>query len=263
MVGIVQRRLRTLREWEEVWSTPAQVPLFVQDLGLPGSIEPEATFHGAVHFMAGFLQRFDFRLYRNGILPVIERRAVPLNQEILVRLGPNPVRGAYVPISLHLQVSHDGLREVRERYRPTAGRSSAMLVSGNFGQVQLVPTFDIWNVATEGALIEITDSLQDDLLPYLEMLSSPNQLRRAIFDGEAPMFDPETSVEWLLMEFGRSDARDYIRQMMDAEALVVQDFWSKHDRLKGQERLGYLPGDFAHNLAVIAYSHNICSRWLY
>ena len=263
MFGIIQRRFKTQVEWETVWNTPLDVPALVRDLGEPGSLEVDSSFHGAVHFLAGYLQRFDFRLFRNGGLPLIERRTGNLIEEILVRKGPHTARGVYLPISLQLHVCHDGLREIRERYWPTAGRPPVSLVSGNVGLVQTVPTFDIWNVATEDSLIEITNSFREDLLPYLEMLASPNQLRRAIFEREAAMFDPATSVEWLLMEFGRSDAREYIRQLMDAEDVVIRDFWREHDELKNQKRVGYLPGELTHNLAVIAFSHDICRRWLY
>ena len=263
MFGIIQRRFKTQAEWDEVWNTPVNVPTLVRDLGTPGSLEVESTFHGAVHFLAGYLQRFDFRLFRNGGLPLIERRTGQLIEEVLVRLGPTPIRGVYMPISLQLHVCHDGLREVRERYWPTAGRPPVSLVSGNIGLIQTVPTFDIWNVATEDALVEITESFRNDLLPYLEMLSSPNQLRRAIFYGEAQMFDPATSVEWLLMEFGHADARQYMRQLIDSEDIAIRDFWAEHDNLKTQKQIGYMPGNMTHNLAVIAFSHDICRRWLY
>jgi hypothetical protein len=252
-----------MTEWETVWNTPVDIPTFVRDLGEPGSLEVQSSFHGAVHFLAGFLQRFEFRLFRNGGLPLIERRTGPMIEEVLVRLGPNPVRGAYLPISLQLHVCHDGLREVRERYWPTAGRPPVSMVSGNMGLIQAVPTYDVWNVATEDSLGEITEMFRQDLLPYLELLSSPNQLRRAIFEGDAPMFDAATSVEWLLMEFGRSDAREYLRKLIDSEDVVIRDFWKEHDELKTQKRIGYMPGNLTHNLAVIAYSHDICRRWLY
>ncbi|MBS1703545.1 MAG: hypothetical protein JST12_17910 [Armatimonadetes bacterium] len=263
MFGVVQRRFKTHREWDEVWHTPVDVPAFVRDLGEPGSLEVQSMFHGAVHFLAGYLQRFDFRLFRNGGLPLIERRTGAVIEEVLVRLGPNSVRGAYLPISMNIHVCHEGLRPIRERYWPTAGRPPVSLVSGNIGLVQNPPTHDIWNVATEDALAEITTSFRNDLLPYLELLASPNQLRRAVFDGEAPMFDHATAVEWLLMEFGRSDAREYIRQLMDAEDIAIRDFWHKHDKLANQTQIGYMPGDLTHNLAVIAFSHDICKRWLY
>lgn len=263
MFGVIQRRFKTKKDWEEVWTTPVEIPSFVRDLGEPGSLEVQTTFHGAVHYLAGYLQRFDFRLFRNGGLPLIERRTGPIIEELLVSIGPHAVRGAYLPISLKLHVCHDGLRAIRERYWPTAGRPPVSMVSGNAGLIQTQPTYDIWNVATEDSLTEITMMFREDLLPYLEMLASPNQLRRAIFDGEAPMFDPATSVEWLLMEYGRSDAREYIRQLMDAEDVAIRDFWKVHDDLSNHTQVGYLPGNLTHNLAVIAFSHDICKRWLY
>ena len=263
MFGIVQRRLKTQVDWNKVWSTPVEVPKLVRDLGFPGSLETEESFHGAVHYLAGYLQRFEFRLFRNGGLPLIERRTGPMIEEILIRMGPNPIRGAYLPISIDIHVCHEGLREIRERYWPTAGRPPISLISGNIGLLQTVPTFDVWNVATENALVEIADSFRQELLPFLEMLSSPNQLRRAIFDGEAPMFDPASSVEWLLLEFGRSDAREFIRQLIDVEDLAIQDFWKELDSLKEKKHIGYIPGNLTHNLAVIAFSHDICRRWLY
>ena len=263
MFGVVQRRFKTQSEWDTVWNTPVDVPNFVKDLGEPGSLEVQSTFHGAVHFLAGFLQRYDFRLFRNGGLPLIERRDGVVIEEILVRLGPNPVRGTYLPISLNLHVCNEGLREVRSRYWPTAGRPPVSLVSGNIGLVQTIPTHDIWNVATEDSLTEITRTFKEDLLPYLELLASPNHLRRRIFERTAPMFDHSTAVEWLLMEFGRGDARDYIRQLIDTEDIPVQDFWKKHDALSGQRALRYLAGEPTHPFAVIAYSHDVCKRWLY
>ena len=104
---------------------------------------------------------------------------------------------------------------------------------------------------------------REDMLPYLELLASPNQLRRQIFDREAPMIDHSTAVEWLLMEFGRSDAREYIRQLIDSEDIPVQEFWQKHDALSNIRQYGYVAGDTTHNLAVIAFSHDVCKRWLY
>lgn len=263
MFGITQRRLRTYAEFEEAWTTPIEIPSFVRDLGEPGSLSTESGFQAAAHFLGGSLERFDFKLFRNGGLPLLERRTPPLREEILIKLGPNPVRGAYLPISLELHLSHEGLREIRERYCLGAGRPSSILVSGNIGLAQHVPTYDIWNVATEDALPELLAMVRNDLLPFLELLDSPNQLRRAIFDHEAPMFDHTTAIEWLLIEFGRKDARDYVRALIDNEDLAVRDFWDHHDSLKNETGVAINSGEMARNLAVIAFSHDLFRRWLY
>jgi hypothetical protein len=65
------------------------------------------------------------------------------------------------------------------------------------------------------------------------------------------------------MEFGRSEARQLMRQLIDSQDIAIRDFWQEHDNLKNLKRVGYLPGHLTHNLAVIAFSHDICRRWLY
>lgn len=263
MFGIAQRRLKTLREFEEAWTTPIEVPTFVRDLGEPGSMTPEANVQAAAHYVGGFLDRFDFRLFRNGGMPLLERRTPPLREEILIRQGAHSVRGAYVPMSFELHVSHEGLREIRERYWTGAGRPPIVLVSGNIGLTQQVPTFDIWNAANDSSLKELCFTLQQDVLPYLELLDSPNQLRRAIFDFEAPLFDHTAAIEWLLMEFGRKDARDYIRALVDLEDVAVNEFWMHHDMLRSETSIAVKAGETSRNLAVIAFSHDLFRRWLY
>ena len=263
MFGIVQRRLRTHAEFETAWNTPIDIPNFVRDLGEPGSLSTESGFQAAAHFIGGSLERFDFKLFRNGGLPLLERRTPPLREEILIHLGPNAVRGAHLPVSLELHICHEGLREIRERYLPGAGRPPSVLVSGNIGLTQQVPTYDIWNVATEDALPELLSHVRQDVLPFLELLDSPNQLRRAIFDGEAPIFDHCTSIEWLLIEFGRKDARDYVRALIDNEDIAVRDFWTHHDSVKSEIGASIKSGESARNLAVIAVSHDLFKRWLY
>lgn len=263
MFGIVQRRLRTFAEFESAWSTPVDIPIFVRDLGEPGSLSTESGLQAAAHFIGGSLERFDFKLFRNGGLPLLERRTPPLREEILIHLGPNAVRGAYLPISLELHICHEGLREVRERYWLGAGRPPIVLVNGNIGLTQEVPTYDIWNVATEDALPELLSTVRQDVLPFLELLDSPNQLRRAIFDSEAPLFDHATAIEWLLIEFGRKDARDYVRALIDNEDIAVRDFWSHHDSIKSETGAAIKSGETARNLAVIAVSHDLFKRWLY
>jgi hypothetical protein len=263
MFGITQRRLNSQQELEEALSAEIFVPSLVKDLGEPGSLEVSATFFGAVHFLAGYLERFEFKLFRNGGLPLIERHTGKMREELLIKVGSNGIRGAYVPITIDLHISHSGLREVRERYWAGSGRAPVAMYSANIGLIQSPPTFDIWNVATEDALQQITHYHRHDVLPFLELLASPNQMRRAIFDRELHQFNIATSLEWLLMEFGHADARQFIRQLMDQEELKVDAFWSQHDALKNQTQISIQPGETLHNLAVIALSHDLCRRWLY
>jgi hypothetical protein len=261
--GITQRRMTSQADFDAVWNTSIDVPTLVRDLGNPGSISEQESFHGAVHFIAGFLERFEFQLFRNGGLPLIERHTGRMREEIILRLGPHAIRGAYIPVAMTIHISHEGLREVRDKYWPGSGRAPISLYSANVGQLQVPATHDIWNVATEDALTQITQFTRQEVLPFLEMLASPAQMRRAILDRNFPQFNIATSLEWLLLEFGHADARQFIRQLIDQEEVSVKEFWENHDSLKKQLQIAYSPGDTMHNMAVIALSHDLCRRWLY
>jgi hypothetical protein len=263
MFGVVQRRFQTQEEFETSWLTNIEVPSLIRDLGQPGSLDVEATFHGAVHYISGYLERFEFQLFRNGGLPLIERHTGDMREELIVRLGPNGVRGAYIPVALSLHLSHAGLREVRERYWPGSGRAPISFYSGNIGLLQTPATYDIWNVCTEDSLTQLVATLRGEVLPFLEMLSSPAQMRKAIFEREIPQLGIPTCLEWLLLEFGHADARQFIRQLIDQKELPVDVFWSNHDALRNQLQIAFQPGDAIHNVAVIALSHDLCRRWLY
>lgn len=262
MLGVVQLRLHSLNEWSHAWETPVAVPDVVTELIETNVSSASESASSSIHYLAGYLSRFDFSLFRNGGQPLIERRSGPVQEEILIRIGKHAAAGTYVPISFELHVNHAGLREVRERYWTAAGRPPTSLVGGNSGLVQTRRTFDIWNVATADALSELIRHFRDDVLPYFELLASPNQLRRAIFAGDAQLFDPVTSLEWLLMEFGRADAKEYLRQLLEHESVSVHQFWSEHENAKSQKFIGVRNGDIAQSLAVIAVSHDLCRRWV-
>ncbi|HLO99379.1 MAG TPA: hypothetical protein VK171_12355 [Fimbriimonas sp.] len=263
MLSVVQLRLNSLNEWTNAWETPVPVPDLVTDL-IERTVEtPTESVSSAIHYLAGYLARFDFSLFRNGGQPLIERRTGPVQEEILIRVGKHATAGSYIPISFDLHVNHADLREVRDRYWTAAGRPPTSLVGGNSGLVQAKRTFDIWNVAPSDALAELVKHFREDVLPYFELLASPNQLRRMVFAGEAQLFDPVTSLEWLLMEFGRSDAKEYLRQLLNDEQVTPASFWQEHDIAKSQKFIGVRNGDITQSLAVIAVSHDLCKRWVY
>lgn len=261
MLGVVQLCLPSHQDWSVAWDEPCYVPGVVSELAERLAPSPKECANGAIHYLAGYLARYEFSLFRNGGQPLIERRTGDIQEEILVKVGSRPTKGSYIPMAFEVHVNHHKLRSVRERYWTAAGRPPVTLVSGNTGLLQEAPSHDIWNMATEDAFVELVGHFRGAVLPYLEMLASPNQMRRAIFDRVAPLFDPVTSVEWLLMEFGRSDAREFIQRLITDEEVSVHEFWMEHDVARNQKFIGVRNGEIAQSLAVIAVSHDLCRRW--
>lgn len=261
MLGINHRRFSTLESFEKAWIEKIEVTALVRDLGETCGVEIESAFQGAVHYLAGFLGQCEFRMFRNGGLPLIERHTGAVREEILVRLGPNSIKGAYVPIQIQLHVTNPRIREIRERYWPGAGRAPVSLFGGNTGLLQPVPTYDIWNVASEETLSEIVNEFRSSVLPFLDLLDSPARLRKMIFDGEKVPIDSVAATEWLLLEFGQADARMYLRSLIDSGKVPVDEFWESIDQLKLEAQVSYRPGNQVRNLAVVAFTHDLTRRY--
>lgn len=256
--GATQRRLATAAEWERAWVARPDLPGVVRELADGDGVEPREAFHGAVYFLAGALERDGFVLFRNGGLPLLERRQGDLRQEILVRMGPHPARGAVVPIALHIHVSHAGLRDVRERYWPALGHVPTSVAGGNIGLLQEPPTHDIWNVAGERSLSELRAHLEAHLIPYLDLLENPRRLRLALWEGRVPLVDVATATEMLLMAFGREEARDFLEERVLADDERRGRFRAYCRTL--DEAPFCRPGETLRNVAVITRAHRLLGR---
>jgi hypothetical protein len=136
------------------------------------------------------------------------------------------------------------------------------MVSGNCGLLQTTPTYDIWNVSTAVSHELILKSLDDDIFPFLDMLLEPRLLRSAILDNEAPLFDPITSMEFLLLEFGAADARTFLNKLMETGELDQAKYENAYQMIRTVKEACFLPGEPIHNLAVIALTHRLHRRWL-
>lgn len=255
--GLVQRRLRSQAEWEKAWFEKPTLSSLVRQLVDDGSPEPREAFAGAIGFLAGALERHGFVLFRNGGMPLIERHSGELRQELLVRFGPHPVRGAVVPLTLQLHVSHTGLRTIRERYWPVLGHIPTSIAGGNIGLLQPIPTYDIWNVAGDRSLSDLREHIEAHLLPYLETLADGPSLRHALYETGLPLVDQATAIELLLHEYGRREARVYLEETILQRPDLRDRFREIDGELATGGALQYRPGDTLRNVAVIARTHRV------
>ncbi|RYG88205.1 hypothetical protein EON77_00970 [bacterium] len=175
-------------------------------------------------------------------------------------MGPHPVRGAVVPLTIQLHVSHTGLRDIRERYWPVMGHIPTSIAGGNIGLLQPIPTHDIWNVAGDRALSDLRENLETYLLPYLDILEEPRALKRALYGEGLPLLDQATATELLLHEYGRGEAREYLEEMVLGDPELRDRFDTIYRDLSSVASLHYQPGEPLRNVAVIARAHRVLSR---
>jgi len=260
MLAVVQRRFRSLREWESAWLQPTVVPSLLRDLGATDGVRSDEAFQSAVHFLAGFLRRDGFELFRNGGLPLLERREGPWIEEVLVRLGPNPVEGAYLPVTVQVHLSHTGFREVRQRYWPSLSRPPIIVLSGNAGLVQSPPTFDLWNIASPSMLDELAGWLDHELLQFLADIESPSITRRQLFGDGITLVDAPTALEYILVEFGRAEATRYLEEVILAREGVFEGFREVYSAIAKTKSPGFVAGQHLRNVAVIAHAYDLIGR---
>src|ERR1019366_9586379 len=75
---------------------------------------PREALTEAGHFLGGALLDCQFKIFKNGGLPLIERRTGPLIEEIVLRSSPYVRDETFLPIRVYLHLSHVGLQDVRQ-----------------------------------------------------------------------------------------------------------------------------------------------------
>lgn len=179
------------------------------------------SFVSAAHFVGGSLLHSGFRLFRNGGLPLLERRVGPLVQEIILDPGPGAIQGRYIPMSVRVHISHEGMREVRQRYWTPASRAPVVIASGQLGLLDLPPGFVIWNVASSEDTLEPLARWIDGLaLPWFELFEDPMELARRVCEQRVPLLKNVDALELVLAEFGPYQARRFLRDLVEFGAEV-------------------------------------------
>lgn len=178
----------------------------------------------AAHFLAGSLVTQRFRLFRNGGTPLLERREGALTEEIVVLAPPLRREFDVAQITLGVHVSHQGLRDVRARYWTTPARAPIDLASGNAGQLEIPPGWALWDVTYGGSVLErLAEWVSAVIIPWLDLFEDPTEMLRILYLRDVPLLSTMNSIEWMVAEFGRREARAYYRFLQDRNLLPEEE----------------------------------------
>jgi hypothetical protein len=253
-------RARTLAEWQELWALRPSVFRLPHSILGPES-QVQSLVNEACHFLGGVARSSRFRLFRNGGLPLLERRNGAWTEEILFLSPPTGRNGIWAPITIQLHLSCEDFFEIRHRYWSVLAKPPRVVARGNIGELEGQDQRILWNLAagspTEPVVETIADHLVNHGIPWFDGFGNPARLRRQLFDTGVPLFDSITALEWCLYAFGVEVASDYLNHVV----LLDEELGGRVDRLLARVDHDYLEGGpdlpVATNIAALVATYGL------
>jgi hypothetical protein len=184
-----------------------------------GAADPD--FKVACEHVAGCMSDYGFRIFHNGGLPLLQRRIEDLVEEMVLEPGPRSASGVYIPLSVRIHVSHEGMRGIRERYWVTPSAAPTKIAGGMLGQLNDPPVWVIWDVAGGGMVLhELARWVASSSLEWLDLFEDPERLRESVLNGQVPLLDAAYALEFVMLSSGRDSARRFFREIIEFGARV-------------------------------------------
>lgn len=238
-------------DWGSVWNRKVT---WRERRNVAGEMVPSwQLFQNASHFLAGSLSRDGYRLFRNGGLPLLERQWNDWTAEILMRMGPNPVKGKWVPVTVDLHVSNFRLAGVRERYwRP--GQVGLIAVARcNLGECSMPHGKIIVNLAHSRGMESLADAVYHLGLAWIDHLTDPPESATGFYEPARLL----AQLELVLAYGGWGKAGHFLHSQLADHPEISQKVLKECELLKSNRRRWGWEADPTHNIALVASCYRL------
>lgn len=219
---------------------------------------PREALTEAGHFLGGALLDNGFKIFKNGGLPLLERRSGPLIEEIVLRPSPSICDEPFLPIRIYLHLSHSRLQDIRLRYWRPPSRAPSGLAYLDLGQLELPPCWVIWNVGLDyQVLVELVDWVRRLALPWFDLFENPDQLKQMLYQRMVAGLDLDRSLELILAEFGPVEANRFIKECVLIDSKVGPRICEAARRIHNAAAAGCFGTDTVWNIATIASAYSL------
>lgn len=219
---------------------------------------PREALTEAGHFLGGALLSEGFRIFKNGGLPLLERRPGPLIEEIVLRSSPFLSGEPFLPVRVFLHLSHVGLQDVRIRYWKPASRAPSGLVGIDLGQLEIPPCWVIWNVGLDyDVLVELVDWVRRLALPWFNLFEDSEQLRARLFQQTVSGLNLDRCLELVLAQYGPKEAIRFLAECVIPDQSVGPKLQEASHRIRNAAGVGCIGTDTVWNLATIASAYRL------
>ncbi len=244
------------QDFQLAWEGVRPVPRLIQGFRKAGA--PREALTEAGHFLAGALVHERFRIFKNGGIPLLERRSGPIIEEIVLRASPYVQDEPFLPIRVYLHLSHSRLRDVRLRYWRPASRAPGLVAAMDLGQLELPPCYVIWNVGMDyEVLVELLEWVRRLALPWFDLFEDSGLLRRNLYAGLVSGLDIDRALEVIIAEFGPAEGAHFLRECVISNPHVGPRVMESVKRIRASDEVGVIGSDPARNIAAICHAYSL------
>ena len=219
---------------------------------------PREAISEAGHFLGGALLADGFQIFKNGGIPLLERRTGPLIEEIVLRASPTICDEPFVPLRVYLHLSHSGLQDVRLRYWRPASRAPSYLACLDLGQLELPPCWVIWNVGLSyEVLLDLHDWVRRLAIPWFNLFEDSVLLRQMLYQRMVSGIDLDRSLELILAQYGPIEAMRFLEECVMRDSEMGPMIRDASRRIRGAVASGGMGADQIWNIATIASAHSL------
>ncbi len=186
-----------------------------------GSRARPTALSEVARYLHGTLANEGFGLFRNGGLPLLERRRGPWRQEIVLYPGPRGAPEVIDPVVVRLHLSHQDLALLRER-TSGFGRRGGGVASGSIGELEPAPCCNVVWDAADGlpALVDVGAWVRDVARPRFERFEDPTAQLPELFEQAVPLVDHRTAIQLLLHHIGPQAGRAYFHEVVHSASRI-------------------------------------------
>ena len=207
----------------------------------------------AASFVAGSLDRYGYRLLRNGGTPLLQKSWADWTVEIVIRRHGQHGRGA-APITADIHIHNSRLTEVRERYWRSTLPGVRHVGSVNIGRLICNECFGaVFELEEEDAPSMLARAICDVGLVWINSVTDPVD-----WDAEDTVrLDPQVTLELLLAYHGWGRAGRYLQGVLGQDPAMSTTVRRYFRRIEKGQLACVATDGMPRNLAVIASSYGL------
>lgn len=214
------------------------------------------------HFVAGHAMHEGFRLFKNGGIPLLEKRRGNRVFEIIFRAGGTGICGFHAPFTITAHVSDARLKLQRELYWKVPSMAPAIIATSQLDTLDIPPKWAIYDGASEHLGLEaLSERVLLTIVPWFTMFIRPSAMLDRLRLQQIPRIERDVALELVILELGEDSAVEFLLEILDADEALRFAVTDEVRRLARANRPSTTLSGEQERLARIAARLGLMSRF--